>query len=146
MQVGLGFAFVRFRSSVYEASAAGVNTSVSYFFNDWIAIEGTVTTAFAPTIYLNEHVKYLGYGAGPRFVLSRGRWDPWAHVILGGAHIFPQTGQGSKNGFELQVGPGVDYNLTPRVAVRLGGDWLRTNLFGTSQNSAQATLSFVYNF
>jgi outer membrane protein with beta-barrel domain len=146
LQVSLGFAFVRFRSSVYEASAPGLNTSVSYFFKDWLAVEGGIKAAFAPTIFLNEHVKYLGYGAGPRFIWSRGRWEPWAHAILGGAHVLPKTGLGGKNAFAVQVGPGVDYNLTPRVAVRLGADWLRTNFFGTSQNSAQATLGFVYNF
>jgi opacity protein-like surface antigen len=146
MQVSLGVDFVRFRSSVFQASAAGVATSVSYFFNDWFAVEGSVTSAFAPTIFQNEHVKYLGYGAGPRFVWSRGRWEPWAHAIIGGAHVLPKTGLGGKNAFEVQVGPGVDYNLTPRVALRLGADWLRTNFFGTSQNSAQATFSFVYNF
>jgi opacity protein-like surface antigen len=146
LQVSLGFAFVRFRSSVYEASAAGLNTSVSYFFKDWLAVEGDITAAFAPTIFLNEHVKYLGYGAGPRVIWSRGRWEPWAHVILGGTHVLPLTGLGGKNAFAVQVGPGVDFNLTPRLGVRVGADWLRTTFFGTSQNSAQATLGLVYNF
>jgi len=39
-QVGLGFAFVRFRSTVYTASAVGLNAWLSYSVRDWLAIEG----------------------------------------------------------------------------------------------------------
>jgi hypothetical protein len=146
MQLGLGFALVRFRSSFFQATAAGVNTSFGYFVKEWLAIDGSLTTAFAPPIYRNAHVKYAGYTAGPRVVLSRGHWEPWAHVLIGGVHIYPQTAAGSTNGFELQVGGGTDYYLNPHFAIRIGADWVRTNLFSQSQNNGQGILGIVYNF
>jgi len=145
MQLGVGIAFVRFRSSAFSASAVGVNTSFSYFLKDWLALDGSVTSAFAPAVY-SDNVRYMGYAAGPRAVLSRGRWESWAHALIGGVHVSPQTALGGKNGFELQLGGGADYNLNPHFAIRIEADWLRTNLFSQSQNSGQGILGVVYNF
>src|SRR5260370_11261705 len=72
-QLALGVALVRFRSPFYYATAVGVNTSLTYFTNEWFAVEGSLTTAFAPTIYLSEHVKYAGYGAGPTMASRRAK-------------------------------------------------------------------------
>jgi hypothetical protein len=144
--LGLGFAFFRFRSSVYTASAVGLNSSLAYSLNNWLAIEGAITSAFAPTIYRNEHIKYVGYGAGPRISLGRDRLEPWVHVLAGGVHILPQTAFSGKNGFEVLAGGGIDYNLNSRFAARLEADWVNTHVFGQSQNNGQASLGVVFRF
>ncbi len=72
-QLGIAFALVRFRSSVYYASAPGFNSSLAYWWKDWVAIEGSVTSAFAPPVFENEHFRYLSYGAGPKFSFGHGR-------------------------------------------------------------------------
>jgi hypothetical protein len=149
MDISIGVAIVRFRSSIFLATGVGTNTSFAYFMSDHLAVEGAVTTAFAPTIFQNEHVKYLGYGAGPKYLFwGRGqrRLEPWVHALIGGAHVFPQTALGGKNGFELQAGGGADYGVNSRVAIRIEADWVRTQLWGQSQNSGQAMLAFVYHF
>jgi Outer membrane protein beta-barrel domain len=146
-QIGLGVALVRFRSSVYYATAVGLNTSVSYFLKDSLAIEGAVTSAFAPAVFQSfERVKYVGYGAGPKYVLGHDRLQPWVHALVGGMHILPQTALSSQNGFELLFGGGADYALNPNWALRLEGDYLRTHVFGQWQNSGQAVLGIVYSF
>jgi hypothetical protein len=146
-QIGLGVALVRFRSSVYYATAVGLNTSVSYFFNDSLAIESAVTSAFAPAVFESyEKVKYVGYGGGPKYYFMRDKFQPWVHAIVGGVHILPQTALGSQNGFEVLVGGGLDYSLNPNWALRLEGDYVRTQLFGESQNNGQAVLGIVYRF
>jgi hypothetical protein len=145
-EIGLGFAFVRFRSSVYTASAVGLNSSLVYHLKDWVAIEGAVTSAFAPTIYQNEHVKYVGYGAGPKFTFGRDQFEPWVHVLVGGMHILPQTARGGQNGFEVVAGGGVDYNFSSRWAARLEADWVNTHVFAQSQNNGQASLGVVLHF
>jgi len=146
-QIGLGVALVRFRSSVYFATAVGLNASASYFLTDSLAIEGAVTSAFAPAVFQSfERVKYVGYGAGPRFTFRRAALQPWVHALVGGIHILPQTALGSKNGFELLVGGGADYALNPDWALRLEADYVRTQVFGQSQNSGQAVLGIVYRF
>jgi hypothetical protein len=145
--MALGFALVRFRSSVYYATAPGVYSSVAYYLNEWIAVEGNVTSAFAPVIFQNEHIKYLGYTVGPKFTFGmRHHVEPWAHALVGGVHLVPQTGLGGKNGFELQAGVGADYPLNSRVSIRLQADYLRTHVFSQSQNSGQGVIGFVFHF
>jgi len=145
-QLGLGVSLLRFRSSIYYATGVGTDASVTYFTNEWLGVEGKISTDFAPAINLNEHVKYFSYGAGPKIAWRGRRWEPWAHTIVGGAHILPQTGDNSKNGFGLQVGGGTDYRIFPHLSARVGVDWVRTHLFGAWQNSGQANADVVLHF
>jgi hypothetical protein len=146
-QIGLGVALVRFRSSVYVATAVGLNSSLAYFVKDSLAIEGAVTSAFAPAVFQSyEHVKYVGYGAGPKYVFGHDALQPWVHVLAGGIHILPQTAFGSQNGFELLAGGGADYAFTSSLAVRLEADYLRTYVFKQSQNFGQASLGLAFRF
>src|SRR5713226_5235749 len=145
-QLALGVSVLRFRSSIFYATGVGTNTAVTYFTNEWFGVEGSIITAFAPPINLNEHVKYLSYGAGPKIAWRGRKWEPWMHAIAGGAHILPLTGIGSKNGFGLQVGGGADYRIFPHLSARVGVDWVRTHLFGAWQNSGQANADVVLHF
>jgi hypothetical protein len=146
MEISAGFTLVRFRSSLFSATAPGFSATFAYYIFDKLAIEGAFTTGFAPTIFANEHVKYVSYGAGPKYVLRHARLEPWVHAIIGGGHIQPSTALGHKNAFDVQAGLGVDYQLFPRVAARIGVDWVRTQFFGESQNSGQATAALVIHF
>jgi opacity protein-like surface antigen len=145
-QLGLGISLVRFRSSLYYATGVGTNTSITYFTSDWLGVEGNLNTAFAPTINQNEHVKYVSYGGGPKIAWRARKLEPWAHAILGGVHILPQTAGFSQNGLALQVGGGADYRIYPHLSARLELDWVKTHLFGDWQNSAQANLDIVLHF
>jgi hypothetical protein len=146
-EFALGLALVGFRSSAYTATGVGLNSSLAYFLNDWIAVEGSATSAFASTIFVNERVKYLSYSAGPRFSLGqRQRLEPWVHALFGGVHVIPQTALGGQNGFALLAGGGADYAFNPRVSARFGVDYLRTNMFGQSQNNLQGILDMVFHF
>jgi len=145
-QLALGIALVRFRSSQYYATGVGTNTSVTYFPTDWLGVEASANTAFAPTIYKDDHVKYFSYGAGPRIAARFRKWEPWVHMIIGGVHILPQTAGNGQNGLALQVGGGMDYRIFPHLSARVEGDWVRTQLFGQWQNSAQVNTDIVLHF
>ncbi len=145
-QVGLGVSLVRFRSSLFYATGVGTNTSVTYFTNDWLAVEGAVNTAFAPTIYRNEHVKFFSYGAGPKIAWRARKLEPWAHIMGGGMHILPQTAGHSQNGLAFHIGGGVDYRFYPHLSLRAEVDWIKTRVFGEWGNSAQANLDIVLHF
>jgi hypothetical protein len=120
--------------------------SVTYFTNEWFGFEGRVTTAFAPTIYVNEHVKYVAYGGGPKIAWREQKFEPFVHVIVGGAHILPHTSAGGANGFELQVGGGAGYRFNPRLSARVVIDWVPSRLFGEWQNHVQGALEAVLHF
>jgi hypothetical protein len=145
-QLGVGIAWNRFRSSLFNASAVGINTSLSYFTNDWFGIEGNINSTFAPTILANEHVKLIVYGVGPKIAWRQRRWEPWLHGLVGGIHAFPQTAGHSKNGFATQLGGGADFRWFPRFSIRLEADYVRSNLFGESQNNFQLAAGFVFHF
>ena len=145
-QLSLAFALVRFRSSVYYASAPGLNSSLAYWWKEWIAIEGSVTSAFAPPVFENEHFRYLGYGAGPKFSLGHGRLEPWAHALVGGVHLIPQTAASGKNGLEVTMGGGVDYVINDVISAKGGVDYLGTHMFGEWQNSVQIVAGLSLRF
>jgi opacity protein-like surface antigen len=146
-EIGLGVNWIRFRSSIFNASAVGLKTSVTYNTNEWFGIEGNVSAAFAPEIFDRAHVKLLVYGAGPKIAWHRyERWDPWLHAILGGAHEQPQTAGNGKNTFALQLGGGADYNFNYRFSGRLEGNYLRTSFFGQGQNNFQLGAGVVLHF
>jgi opacity protein-like surface antigen len=145
-QLALGVSLVRFRSSLFSATGVGTNSSLAYFTNDWFAVEGVVNTAIAPTIYRNDHVKFLSYGAGPKIAWRARKLEPWAHVIGGGMHILPQTAGHSQNGFAFDIGGGVDYRYYPHLSVRAEVDWIKTHVLGEWGNSAQANIDIVLHF
>ena len=145
-QLGIAASWLRFRSSVFNANAIGINTSVVYFTNDWFGVEGNITAVFAPTIFANEHVKITTYGAGPKIARRQKQWEPWLHAIFGGAHEQPQViGQG-RNSYAIKAGGGGDYRWNPRISFRLEGDYVRTGFFSQSQNSFQIAGGVVFHF
>jgi hypothetical protein len=145
-ELGLGLTVLRFRSSVFNATCVGVNTSVVYFTNEWFGIEGNVSAVYAPTVYVNEHVKIVTYGGGPKITWRQKQWEPWLHGIFGGAHEQPQVSGSSRNSYVIKVGGGADYRWNPRISFRLGGDYVRTGFFNRSQNNFQLAGGFVFHF
>src|SRR5438094_905593 len=93
-QLGLSLTLVRFNSSVFNANAIGIKTSVAYFLNEWLGVEGNITAAFSLATIGTDHVKVVIYGGGPKVAWRQRRWEPWLHGIFGGAHLQPQTSAG----------------------------------------------------
>ena len=145
-QLAIGVDWLRFRSSIFDASAVGVKSSVTYFTNDWFGIEGNVSATFAPEIFDREHVKVLVYGGGPKIAWREKKWEPWAHAIIGGSHEQPQTAGNSKNAFAVQVGGGADYRFNPRLSGRLEADWVHTSYFSQNQNNFELMAGVVFHF
>src|SRR5580704_6025925 len=145
-QLGIGVDWLRFRSSIFNASAIGFNTSVTYFTNDWFGVEGDFSTGFAPEILDREHVKLLIIGGGPKIAWRERKREPWMHAIVGFAHEQPQTADNTRHAFAVKVGGGADYRFNPRLSGRLEGDWVRTSFFSQSQNNFELSAGVVFHF
>jgi hypothetical protein len=146
-QLGLGFTYVKFRSPAIDASMAGVNTSVTYFTNDWFGVEGNITAAFGRKIFVDDQTRYAGITGGPKIVMhQQRRWEPWAHALIGIAHVNPQLAGVGKNGVAIQLGGGADYPAWPQISVRVEGDWVLTRLYSQSQNNFQLVAGVVFHF
>lgn len=145
-QLGFGADWLRFRSSIFNASAVGTATSVSYFTNEWFGSEGDVITGFAPGTGGREYVKLLVYGGGPKIAWRQRQWEPWMHAIVGGSHEQPQTAGNTRNAFAIVLGGGADYRFNPRFSARLEADWTRTSFFSQSQNNFELMGGLVFHF
>jgi hypothetical protein len=145
-QLAVGVEFFRFRSNVISASMPGLNTTVTYYTNDWFGLEGSIVTGFAPEIYDREHVKYFGAAGGIHVGSRRARWEPWAHALFGLGHLQPQTAVGGRNTLAITAGGGVDYRLFDRLSLRGEADYVYTRLFNETQNNFQATAGVVIHF
>jgi opacity protein-like surface antigen len=145
-QLYVGVEFYRFLSNIYIASLVGTNTTLDYYTNSWFAVEGSVVTGFAPPVVDNEHVKYFGGSGGIRIGGRRNQFEPWAHGLVGGSHLQPQTAGHSKNALSAQAGIGLDYRLNSRLSLRAELDWVYTAFFGQSQNNFQGTTGAVFHF
>src|SRR5260370_17714795 len=107
-ELGLGYTFVRFQSSLFNASMNGLNTSVSYYLRDHLALEGSVTAAFS------EDARYLFYGGGVKLSKGNPKLQPFAPALIGGAHIFPRAAA-RKNGFPFSPGEAAYPRLPPHT-------------------------------
>ena len=145
-QLALGVEFFRFQSNLLNASMVGLNTTVTYFTNDWFAVEGNLVTGFAPTIYDREHVKYFGGGGGLRIGTRKARFEPWAHALVGGGHLQPQTAGNSKGALSVQAGIGLDYRVHARLSLRAETDYVYSDFFKQTQNNFQAVAAAVFHF
>jgi len=146
-QLGFGYEYVHFRSTPFNANLNGIHTSLSYYFNDWAAIEGNVVGAFG-TVVFGDRSKYLLYTGGPRIAWrdSRRKYEPWMHFLVGGVHVTPEVVNGGKNGFAFQGGAGVDFRYNSRISFRAEGDYVRSQLYSQSQNNVQFGGGFVFHF
>jgi opacity protein-like surface antigen len=145
-QLGLSLALVRFDSSRFSANAIGIETSVAYFLNEWLGVEGDFTAAFSPTTISGNNVKLLVYGGGPKVAWRQKRWEPWLHGILGGAHEQPQTVNQSRSSYSIMAGGGADYRWNPHLSFRAEGNYVRTGFFGQSQNNFELSGGAVLHF
>jgi hypothetical protein len=138
-EMGLGYTFVRFQSSLFSASMSGLDTTVSYYLRDHFALEGNVANAFS------EDGRYLFYGGGVKVSKGNPKLQPFAHALLGGIHMFPQTAF-SNNGFAFRLGGGAETRLKNQLWLRIEADYVRSQLYSSGQNNFQAVASINYRF
>jgi opacity protein-like surface antigen len=146
--LAVGYEYVHFKSAPFSADLHGLHTDLTYNLNDWFGLEGSLVSAFGSGVFSGETSKYVLYTAGGRvgWGPSIHRWTPWAHALVGGAHVNPQVAGESKNGFAVQLGGGADWRINPRFSVRGEVDYVRTQLYSDSQNNVQAGVGAVMHF
>jgi hypothetical protein len=144
-ELGVGYALVGFRSAPFNATASGFSTTLSYYFRDHVALEGSQISAWAPANSQRATAKYVFYGGGLKLSVGDRKLQPFVHGLLGGVHLFPQT-QFSNNGFAVLIGGGLEKRLMQRLWFRFEGDYVRSQLYSAGQNNFQAVVGFSYRF
>jgi hypothetical protein len=95
----------------------------------------------------NAKAGTLFVGAGAHLIyMNRTRFEPWAHGLIGGATLNLGAPIPAKTGTIAWIaGGGVDYRISPRLAVRIQADYLGTHFWGAFQRNLQIVGGFVWN-
>ncbi len=146
--LGVGYEFMRFKSTPFDSNFSGVNTDLGYNFKDWLGVEGNVVSAWGSNVLGGEKSKEVLFTGGVRISMgtTKRRWTPWGHALVGGIHVWPQVAGQTRTGFAVQAGGGADYRLNDRLSARASGDYVRTQLYNTSQNNFQFGAGIVIHF
>jgi hypothetical protein len=82
---------------------------------------------------------------GPRVSIPAGRFRPFGEFLVGIAHA-NANGIGTDNSFATAVGGGLDFRIVRPIAWRFQGDYVRTSLFGGTQNNVRLSTGIVLRF
>jgi len=134
--VAAAYSFVHFGPG---SNANGGSFSAAVNMNRWFGIAGDFGA------YSQSPTKTFTFLAGPRFsVRSRGsRITPYAETLFGGAHM-STNGFGS-TGFSALVGGGVDFGMSPSVALRPQVDYLAIRAGGSNLDTARISIGVAFN-
>lgn len=93
----------------------------------------------------NAHVYEAMFG--PRVSVPIGRFRPFAEFEVGVAHATTgNAGLGTDTSFATALGGGVDLLIFRPVAWRVEGDYVRTDLFHTTQGNFRFSTGIVLRF
>lgn len=104
-----------------------------------------------------EDLTLYSYLFGPRYTVGKSdRWQPFAQVLLGGAHASGTFepgltgGSGSFNSFAMVAGGGLDVTLTNHIGLRAGEiDYYLTrfpNGVNGRQNNLRVAAGLIFRF
>ena len=142
-----GYTFFRF----YEVPGTisnmnGGNVSAVYYYRDWLGADAEVMATYGSQPGQNSWLVFGGIGPRFRYVGPKGI-DLWAHAMIGGMFIDPQTPYGGQGALAGLAGVGVDLNAHHRhVALRVAIDGIASRFFNTYQISPKASVGIVYKF
>ena len=85
---------------------------------------------------------------GPQISIHRGKFRPFVHALGGATRVNLATPGffDSSTNWTVAGGGGTDYTWRGPFAFRIQADYLRTNLFGLTQNMIRASTGIVLRF
>lgn len=102
--------------------------------------------------------RVVTYMFGPRASITVGRFRPFAHVLVGGAHLhqnvskYPSSYIYGETALANAFGGGLDYRILPRIATRVQVDSLQTRFHNDypenagTKNNIRVSAGMVFNF
>jgi outer membrane immunogenic protein len=129
VDVGVDYNYVRTNASPGDCGCFAMNGGsgwVAFNFSHSLGIVGEIASQHASNISnRGADLTLTSYLAGPRYRWGgRGRFAPFAQVLVGGAHASGSLAPGSSglpgsgNAFALIAGGGLDIGLTRHIALR----------------------------
>jgi hypothetical protein len=141
----LGYSYSRTNSIGGTTGLNGWEGSLDGKFLPWIGLVADFSAGYGndnsvlPILcpvggcpFRGTSVRRYTYLFGPRVSVPVGKFTPFAHFLLGAAHVNDRGA--TDTSFSTAVGGGLDYKLIKGVAWRLQIDNIHTNFFGAGEN------------
>ncbi|MGH9724375.1 MAG: outer membrane beta-barrel protein [Candidatus Acidiferrales bacterium] len=136
-----GYTFENFGSSP-SANLNGWELAGQYKVTDWLGGVADFDGHYGSIAGTGTSVHTFLFG--PQ-VSWPARISPFAHVLVGGAHI--SGGGASDTSFSTALGVGIDARITHGFSWRvIQGDYVVTRFFGNTQNNARVSTGIVFHF
>jgi hypothetical protein len=143
-------------SGVPNFNMNGWDASLSGYFNKYVGVTGDFSGTYGGPkvegVDVKAHIYTYMFGPTLR-AANAGPFQPFAHVLFGGAHIggsasaFGVSASGSDSGFAWAAGGGLDYKAGHMFSLRLAQfDFLQTHISGDSQNNFRYSAGVVIRF
>jgi opacity protein-like surface antigen len=140
VELGVGYSLLD--DNKIDADGSGFVASATGNVTRWFGVESEFGGNFDLDVW-----SYVG---GPRLTLRTERTSPYVHVLIGGVHqsVSP-AGYPGFGAFEAaaQAGGGVNFRMTPRTVVNVGGDYRKIyGDFDVDRNEVRFHIGLVFGF
>jgi opacity protein-like surface antigen len=159
LKAGVGYAFTNSgMPSTGRLNLTGADAAVIADLSSFFGVTADFSYVRAPNVFGTSHADVLSYLAGPMlYPVARGRMRVYVRGLFGGARVTGAIPNGVNppitgfvNKFSWAVGGGVEYQISPSVTLRSGGDYQHTYFFNPTetiqgQNDFRAVCSVVFS-
>ncbi|MGC2329871.1 MAG: outer membrane beta-barrel protein [Candidatus Acidiferrales bacterium] len=122
--------------------SGGWELSGQYKFADWLGAVADIDGHSGSPSDVSTSIHTFLFGPQVSWPT---RISPFAHVLVGGAHV--STGAYSDTSLSVAIGGGIDTRLVDHIYWRvIQGDYLLTRFFGNTQNNARVSTGIVFKF
>ncbi len=122
----------------------GWEFSGQYKFARWLGAVADLDGHYGSLSGSGSSISTHNYLFGPQ-VSWPARVSPFAHVLLGAAHM--NIGIASDSSVSSAIGGGIDARLVRGFYWRIiQGDYIHTHFFGRAQNNARVSTGIVFRF
>jgi opacity protein-like surface antigen len=151
----IGYSYSRTNSFGSTVNLNGWEGSLEGKFLPWIGIVADFSAgygsnniappcSFGGCVFNGSSVRKHTYLFGPRVSVHIGRFTPFAHALIGAAHVndrgFTDTS------FASAIGGGLDYKLIKGLAWRVQLDNVHTDFFSTGENHIRFSTGIDFRF
>ncbi len=146
VQVFGGYSYTRYDTPSFGfANTAGLNgytLSPAYNIIRGFGVVAELSGQYGTNLNLRD------IAVGPQFLYPRGKMMFFGHLLVGDARSLVQAGSPQEDTARaVIVGGGMDYDLTPRFALRaFQVDYMHTTLFNATQKNLRFSTGLVYRW